>query len=240
MPTKTPADWEQLIRQLRESRKTGAQIAAALKLPRSTVARVLGRLGLSRLPPLEPPPPIQRYEWPDPGDLLHIDIKKLARFRKPGHRVTNDRTDNNRKVGWELVYVCIDDATRVAYVEVLPDEKNVSSVAFLQRAVAWFSAQGIKTRRVMTDNGTCFKNAFSAVCSALGARHIKTRPYTPRTNGKAERFIQTMLREWAYVRPYRSSDFRNAVLSRWLLFYNRQRLHGSLGMTPLDRLRSAA
>ena len=239
-PTKTSPEREELISRLRDCRKTGAQIAADLRMPRSTVASVLKRLGKSRLPPLEEPPPVVRYEWAEPGDMLHIDVKKLARFKKPGHRVTGIRQGQAKGVGWEYVYVCVDDASRVAYVEVLADERGPTAAGFLRRAVAWYRTRGVIVLRAMTDNGCNFKKVFGAACVKLGIKHIKTRPYTPRTNGKAERFIQTMLREWAYARSYRSSARRRAALEPWLRYYNHRRSHGSLGTTPYARLRSAA
>jgi len=240
IPGRTPRELEPVIRELRGYRKTGAQIAAALGLPRTTVANVLKRLGLSRLPPVEPVPKVVRYEWPEPGDMVHLDVKRLARFSRPGHRVTGDRSHESRGAGWEFVFVCVDDASRVAYVEVLPRERGPVAAGFLRRAAAWFAARGVTIRRVLTDNGCCFKRIFTQACIALGARHMRTRPYTPRTNGKAERFIQTMLREWAYVRSYRSSLRRREALPAWLRYYNLHRAHGSLGSTPIARLRRAA
>jgi len=240
MPRRTPRELEQLIRELREFRKTGAQIAAALGIPRTTVANVLKRLGLSRLPPAEPAPKIVRYEWPEPGDMVHIDVKKLARFSRPGHRVTGDRSHQPRGKGWEFVFVCVDDASRVAYVEVLSQERGPVAAGFLRRATAWFAARGVTIRRVLTDNGCCFKRVFTQACIGLGAKHLRTKPYTPRTNGKAERFIQTMLREWAYARTYRNSTRRRQALPAWLRYYNLHRAHGSLGTTPIARLRRAA
>lgn len=240
MPRRTPPDLERVIRELRGLRKTGAQIAAALNMPRTTVANVLKRLGLSRLPPVEAPPKIVRYEWPEPGDMVHIDVKKLARFTKPGHRITGDRTHQPRGKGWEYVFVCVDDASRTAYVEVLPHERGPLAAAYLRRAAAWFAARGVVIRRVLTDNGCCFKHVFTQACLRLGARHLRTKPYTPRTNGKAERFIQTLLREWAYARSYRSSARRRDALPAWVRYYNLHRAHGSLGATPMARLRRAA
>lgn len=237
---RTPRELEPVIRELRGYRKTGAQIAVALGLPRTTVANVLKRLGLSRLPPVEPAPKIVRYEWPEPGDMVHLDVKRLARFHRPGHRVTGDRSSESRGAGWEFVFVCVDDASRVAYVEVLPRERGPVAAGFLRRAAAWFADRGVVIRRVLTDNGCCFKRIFTQACIRLGAKHLRTRPYTPRTNGKAERFIQTMLREWAYVRSYRSSARRRQALPAWLRYYNLHRAHGSLGSTPIARLRRAA
>jgi transposase InsO family protein len=196
----------QLVLQLRQSRKTILQIAQELKLDRSRVARVRRRHGLSRLRALEPVQPVRRYEWARPGDMLHLDVKKLVRVRGLGHRVTGIRTHTNKGIGWEYVHVCIDDATRVAFVEVLENERGPTTAGFLERAVAFFRDLGIRTRRVLTDNGPGYlSKAFSQACARSRARHRRTRPYTPRTNGKAERFIQSLLRECAYARPYESS-----------------------------------
>jgi transposase InsO family protein len=221
---------------------TGAQIAKRLKIPRSTVARVLKRHGLERLKYLDPPIPIRRYEKRRPGELIHLDVKKLGRFRVAGHRVTGVRNDLSAGCGWEFVHVCIDDFTRLAYVEILADEKGTTCVAFLRRAVAWFAGHGVRVRRVMTDNGSGYiAKDFAAAVAAIRAKHIRTRPYTPRTNGKAERFIQTLLREWAYVRPYTSSARRRVALVPWLRRYNERRPHGGIGgAPPISRLQEAA
>ncbi len=227
---------------LRRDRRTGQQIAAEVGVSTATVSRVLRRLGLNRLKALDPAPPIRRYERDTPGELLHIDIKKLGRFERPGHRVTGDRTahSNSRGVGWEYVHVCIDDASRVAFVQILPDEKKHSAVAFLNAAVAYYQGLGISVERVMTDNGSCYKSHdFRDACKGLGLKHIRTRPYTPKTNGKAERFIQTALRESAYARACSNSGQRGVELLLWLHSYNWHRPHGSLKyMTPIGRLRS--
>jgi transposase InsO family protein len=168
--------------------------------------------------------PACRYERARPGDLLHLDVKKLACFDKPGHRVTRTRRGQNDGVGWEFVHVCIDDHARLAYVEVLDDEAGDSCARFLARAVVWFARHGICVRRVMTDNGTGYRShLFRQACHALGLRHLRTRPYTPKTNGKAERFIKTMLEDWAYAVPYRSSSNRRRQLPVWLHHYNHQR-----------------
>ena len=237
-PRSTPHAWRELILELRRSRMTGAQIAARLKLRRSTVARVLQRAGLARLRSLEPPEPVVRYEWQRPGDLLHLDVKKLGRFRRPGHRVHGDRQRCSPEAGWEYVHVAIDDYSRVAYVEILPNELGITTAAFLQRALSWFQGQGIRVRRILSDNGSPYvSNAFRATCAADQVRHLRTRAYRPQTNGKAERFIQTLLREWAYIRPYPTSSRRRAALPRWLQRYNRRRPHGSLhGLPPFSRL----
>ncbi len=237
----TPAAVVKRIEMLRRDRRTGQQIAAELGVSTATVSRVLRRLGLNSLKALEPAEPIRRYERDNPGELLHIDIKKLGRFERPGHRVTGDRTahSSSRGVGWEYVHVCIDDASRVAFVQILPDEKKHSAVAFLNAAVAYYQSLAISVERVMTDNGSCYKSHdFRDACKDLGLKHIRTRPYTPKTNGKAERFIQTALREWAYARAYPNSDQRGVELLLWLHRYNWHRSHGSLKyMTPISRLR---
>ena len=196
-----------IARLRREYRMTGEEIALRLRLPRSTVASHLRRLGLGRLAALEPSAPAWRYSRARAGELVHLDIKKLARFRRIGHRITGDRRQGSEGAGWEFVHVAVDDASRLAYVEVLPDEKRQSVTGFLVRALRWFKRQGVRVERVMTDNGSGYvSRLFRKVCRLLRLRHIRTRPYTPKTNGKAERFIQTLLREWAYALPYRSSD----------------------------------
>jgi transposase InsO family protein len=217
---------------------SGAEIATALSLPRSTVAGILARAGLGRLPRLEPPEPPNRYQRRHPGELLHIDVKRLGRIERPGHRVHGDRRTRARGAGWECVHVAIDDATRLAYVEVLADERAQRVVGFLERAVAWFAAHGIRVERVMTDNGPGYRSgAHAAACRALGLGHILTRPYRPRTNGKAERFIRTLVEGWAYGRIFRDSRERCLALPGWLAFYNRQRPHGGLGgQAPYERL----
>ena len=183
--------------------------------------------------PLEPPEPPNRYERKRPGELLHIDVKKLGRIGRPGHRVNGDRTTRSRGVGWEFIHICIDDATRLAYVEVLEDEKATTAVGFLRRAVAHFRAYGITVERVMTDNGSCYRAAIHAIaCRALRIKHLRTRPYRPRTNGKAERFIRTMLNGWAYGAIYRSSHERTRALDGWLWHYNHRRRHSALGHQP--------
>jgi len=220
---------------LRRQRFTGAQIAAETGLSPATVSRILKRHGLNRLKHLEPAEPVRRYERETPGELIHIDIKKLGRFDRPGHRVTGDRTgqSNSRGIGWEYVHVCIDDHSRVAFSRILPDERKESAVAFLEAAVAYYRHLGIKPERVMTDNGACYKSgAFAKACRNLGIKHIRTKPYTPKTNGKAERFIQTALREWAYARTYPSSAQRASHLPDWLHRYNWHRPHGSLNAKP--------
>lgn len=242
-PTQIPAEWQKLVVELRRLRMTGAAIAKKLRIPRSTVARILKRHGLERLKKLDPVIPIRRYERSKPGELVHLDIKKLGRVAGIGHRITGVRThDRKGKKGWEFVHVCIDDYSRLAYVEVLPNERAESSIAFLYRAAAWLRSQGITVERVMTDNGSGYvSKSFRAAVAELRARHIRTRPYTPRTNGKAERFIQTLLREWAYARPFTSSYRRRAALPAWLRRYNERRPHAGIGgAAPITRLRSAA
>lgn len=236
----TPPEVQERIITLRRQRFTGQQIARDAKVSPATVSRVLRRARLSRIRDLEPPEPVRRYERDHPGDMIHIDIKRLGRFETPGHRVTGDRTgqSNGRGVGWEFVHVCIDDASRIAFSQILPDEKATSAVAFLKAAIDYYAGLGVPVTRVMTDNGSCYKAfAFRDACKALGLRHIRTKPYTPKTNGKAERFIQTALREWAYARKYQSSERRAAELPFWLHRYNWHRPHGGIKLqTPISRL----
>lgn len=235
----TPPSLVERVEILRRQRFTGARIAKETGLSPATVSRVLRRLGLNRLKALEPAEPVRRYEREHPGELIHIDIKKLGKIDGIGHRITGDRRgQSNRRsrgegLGWEFVHVCIDDASRVAFVQVMKDEKKNSAIAFLKAAVAYYATLGVKVQRVMTDNGSCYRSfAFARVCRRLGLRHIRTKPYTPKTNGKAERFIQTALREWAYARAYQHSDQRTAELPRWLHGYNWHRPHGSIGAKP--------
>ena len=230
VPGRTPVSTESVIEQLRRLRWTSTRIAAELGLPTSTVCAVLARLGLNRLSRLEPPEPPNRYCRRHPGELIHIDIKKLGRFRIPGHRVTGRGQGRNHGVGWEYCHVAIDDTSRLAYVEILDNEQAPTCADFLRRAVAWFAAHGINVQRVMTDNGAGYKSHLHAATVAqLGLRHIRTRPHRPRTNGKAERFIQTMLREWAYAVAYSNDWHRRRALLPWLEYYNYQRPHGALG-----------
>jgi transposase InsO family protein len=228
--SKLPAPWLAMIARLRrEYRMTGEEIALRLRLPRSTVAGHLAGLGLGRLAALQPSSPARRYSRARAGELVHLDVKKLARFRRIGHRITGNRRGQSEGAGWEFVHVAVDDASRLAYVEVLPDEKRQSVTGFLVRALRWFKRQGIRVERVMTDNGSGYvSRLFRKACRMLRLRHLRTRPYTPKTNGKAERFIQTLLREWAYALPYRSSQTRAADLPRWLRHYNQERPHASL------------
>lgn len=215
---------------------TAAAIAERLGLARATVARWLARHGLGRLSALDPAPPVRRYQRERPGELIHPDIKKLGRFDRPGHRRTGTRNGcRNRGAGSDFVHVAVDDATRLAYVEVLPDERKESATAFLARALTWFAARGITVERVMTDNGACDRSRmFAGYLRHRAIRHIRTRPYTPKTNGKAERFIQTLQREWAYGATYASSNARNRDLPRWLDWFNTSRPHSALNRrTPL-------
>jgi transposase InsO family protein len=223
------------IETLRRQRLTGKAIAGETGVSTATVSRVLKRLGLNRLRALEPVEPPRRYQRDRPGELIHIDIKKLGKFKKIGHRITGDRTgqSNNRGVGWEFVHVAIDDASRIAFSRVMKTERRGCAIAFLKAAVAYYASLGITAERVMTDNGSCYKAfAFRRACKRLGLRHIRTRPYTPRTNGKAERFIQTALREWAYARAYDTSRQRAAELPYWMHRYNWHRPHASIGSVP--------
>ena len=233
---------ERRIARLRDQRQTGAQIAAALDLPRSTVGDVLRRLGRGRLPPVVPRPPVVRYEREHPGELLHIDAKKLGKIGRVGHRIHGDRARRTRGLGWECLHVAIDDASRVAYAELLPDESAASAVGFLQRAVAWLGDLGVRVERVMTDNAFCYtQRQYAQALATLGIAHRRTRPYTPRTNGKAERFIQTALREWAYAKPYRSSASRAGALRPFLTHYNTKRPHTAHHhRPPCTRARAAA
>ena len=236
----TPAAIVRQVEVLRRQRFTGKHIAADLGVSPATVSRILRRLGLNRMRDLEPAEPVRRYEREHPGDMIHIDIKKLGRFDKVGHRITGDRTgqSNSRGVGWEFVHVCIDDHSRVAFSQIKPDEKADSAVPFLKAAVAYYKSLGITVTRVMTDNGSCYKAfAFRDACRDLGLKHIRTKPYTPKTNGKAERFIQTALREWAYALAYPTSDHRADQLPVWLHRYNWHRPHGGIkSQTPISRL----
>lgn len=229
-----------IVRLRREHRLTGADIARRLNLKRATVAGWLTRLGMGRLKLIEPKAPVVRYERQRAGELIHIDTKKLGRFARPGHRVTGDRTGQSsaRGAGYDAVHVAIDDATRLAYVEILPDEKRASAIGFLIRTLRFYRSHGVKVERVMTDNGSAYKShRFRKALRLLKIKHIRTRPYTPRTNGKAERFIQTLLREWAYVKAYPSSRHRNAALPAFIDRYNRQRPHASLaGRSPAEAL----
>lgn len=228
------------IERLRRLRQTGPVIARSLGVARSTVGLVLRRLGLSRLALLEPKPPVVRYQRDRPGELIHIDTKKLGRIKGVGHRITGHHAGMHRSrgIGWEVLHVAIDDASRLAYTELLPDEKKESACAFLDRALGFFKAHGAIVERVMTDNGSAYRShLFRKHLAGNGIRHIRTRPYTPRTNGKAERFIQTSLREWAYNRPFETSDDRRRAMAPWIDAYNTTRPHSALNhQTPWTRL----
>jgi transposase InsO family protein len=236
-PRRLPLEVTAAIERLRRQRLSGQQIARRLQRPCSTVGLVLRRLGLGRLAALEPRPPVIRYQRASPGELVHIDTKKLGRIDGIGHRITGDRRDTRRGAGWEILHVAIDDAARLAYSEI-PDERKASAIAFLDRALAWFARHRVRIERVMTDNGSAYRShAFRRACADAGLRHLRTRPYTPRTNGKAERFIQTCLREWAYARPYASSSERSHAIDPWLHHYNHHRPHAGLSAaTPAARL----
>lgn len=228
-----PAEWTQIILYLRHFRQPARLIGGELGIARSTVSAVLARHGVGAHRALEPVRPVCRYERRRPGDLLHVDIKRLARFWRPGHRVTGSRAGQSCGAGYEFVHVAIDDHSRIAFAQILPDERSATCVAFLRRACAWFATQGIVVRRVLTDNGTGYRaHHFRQACQALRVRHLRTKPRTPQTNGKAERFIQSMLREWAYGRAWQDSRTRSAQLQHWLKFYNGHRPHASLGYQP--------
>lgn len=232
-PRTTSSELASRVERLRHERWTGVRIAQATGLSRATVSRILTRLKLNTMRLLEPQVPIVRYERAAPGDLLHIDIKKLARIAKPGHRITGNPQDETRGAGWEFLYVAIDDHSRIAFTAMLPDEKAASSCRFLRQAVAYFARLGIPVRRVMTDNGPCFyAQRFAQTCRELQLKHVRTRIYTPRTNGKAERFIQTAIREWAYARLYQNSADRLSHLAPWTHLYNWHRPHASLNQKP--------
>ena len=249
-PSRLPADRVAAIEKLRRVRMTAAEIAEILEMALSTVSRWLKRIGLGRLSRLEPPEPPNRYERGRAGELVHVDVKKLGRIQVPGHRVTGNRRQHARRTrignqgrklgtaGWEFVHVCVDDATRLAYAEVLPDERGATAAGFLRRACEWFRSLGIGVERVMSDNGACYRSGVhGALCRELELRHIFTRPYRPRTNGKAERFIQTLTRRWAHGAIYGSSSERTDALPGWLDHYNYRRGHGSLAKrTPAARL----
>jgi transposase InsO family protein len=240
-PHRLPPERVAEIERLRRQRMSSPAIARQLGIPISTVTSVLRRLGLNRLKALEPPQPILRYERERPGELLHLDTKKLGRIGGLGHRITGRRTgviNRHPGIGWEYLHVCVDDASRLAYTEILADERKESAVAFLGRALVWFARYGVSVERVMTDNGNCYRSdLFRQACNDAGIRHLRTKPYTPRTNGKAERFIQTVLRECAYARPFHSSPERADALPRWTHAYNVHRPHTALtGKPPISRL----
>jgi transposase InsO family protein len=242
IPHRTPRRLVEAIRILRRLRMTAAEIAELLDMALSTVSLWLRRIGLgrrSRLDPIEPP---NRYERRHAGELVHVDVKKLGRILRPGHRVTGDRSSRKLKrfghqvlgvAGWEFVHVMVDDHSRLAYVEVLSDERGATAAGFLRRGIGWFAERGVKVERVLSDNGSCYRSHWHAdACRELGLRPMFTRPYRPRTNGKAERFIQTLVNEWAYAQVFGTSAERTAALPRWLEHYNFRRPHGSLGHKP--------
>jgi len=239
-PRRTSPERTAQIEALRRQRMSGPQIARTLGMARSTVGVLLRRLGLGRLSALEPKPAIIRYERAAPGELIHIDIKSLGKIDGVGHRITGDRTgqSRNRGIGWDHLHVAIDDASRLAYTEILPSLGQEDATGFLRRALAWYARQGVAVQRVMTDNGSAYRSRlFAKALQDAGAKHIRTRPYTPRTNGKAERFIQTSLREWAYAKPYQSSDQRTAAIGPWTDSYNLNRPHSAIGhQPPIKRL----
>ncbi len=237
-PHGTPAEQVAAIEGLRRQRMSGPAIARKLSMPRSTVGAILRRLRLGRLAALDVKPAPVRYERERPGELIHIDTKKLGRIDGVGHRIHGDHSRRARKIGWEHLHVAVDDASRLAYTELLPDERKQSACAFLTRALAFFTAHGISVERVMSDNGSAYRShLFKSLLADAGLRHIRTRPYTPRTNGKAERFIQTSLREWAYANAYISSAERSQAMQPWITAYNHSRPHSALaGRPPISRL----
>ncbi|CAN7375802.1 IS481 family transposase [Phenylobacterium sp. LjRoot225] len=238
-PRRTSQPRVMQIEQLRRQRMTGPAIAQALGMARSTVGVILRRLGLGKLTALEPRPEVIRYERSRPGEMIHLDIKKLGRFDVEGHRITGDRRKGaSRGAGWDFLHVCVDDASRLAYTEILPSERKEDTTAFLERALAWLARHGVTVERVMTDNGSAYRSKlFAKALQTAGARHVRTRPYTPRTNGKAERFIQTSLREWAYAKPYGSSAERSKAVGPWTDSYNLTRPHSGIkGFTPWQRV----
>ena len=226
------------IIELRRRRLTQARIAASLGLSKSTVSRVLTRAGLSKLSDLEPSAPVVRYEHAAPGDLLHIDTKKLGRIERMSHRITGDRRHSVDGAGWEFLFVAIDDHARIGFTDMYPDERKASAVQFLHNTVAYFHSLGVRIRRLLTDNGSAFRSkAFARACRRLRIKHSFTRPYRPQTNGKAERFIQSALREWAYGIPYNHSSERTDMLDRWTHHYNWHRPHQGIGgLAPISRL----
>jgi transposase InsO family protein len=226
-----------VIAALRRLRFTAPEIAETLAMPLSTVSGILQRIGMGRLGRLGLEP-AERYERERPGELIHIDVKKLGRIARPGHRVLGRQSAGGHhrrryEQGWEFVHIAIDDCTRLAYVEVLPDEKATTAIAFLARAIAFYRRHGITVERLITDNGAAYRSTVHAIaCRAMGIGHLRTRPYRPQTNGKAERFIRTLLGGWAYGALYRTSTERTAALDGWLDYYNHQRRHAALGHKP--------
>ena len=218
---------------LRKARRPIRTIAETLGCAYATVRRFAARRGISRLPAMELPPPVIRYERERPGEMLHLDTKKLGRIERVGHRITGDPRDHTRGAGWEVLHLAVDDHSRLAYTEVLADERKATTTGFLERALGWFSEHGVHVERVMTDNGVSYRSKpFAAALAQHDIRHIFTKPYTPRTNGKAERFVQTALREWAYAYAYSHSNERTAFLPRWQHHYNHHRRHSAIGYQP--------
>jgi transposase InsO family protein len=242
IPHRTPTDRVETIEKLRKLFMTAAEIADVLGMALSTVSAVLKRIGLGKRSRLEPPEPSNRYERKRPGELVHLDVKKLGRIAGAGHRMIGSRKSQNKErrakrrvgaLGWEFVHVAVDDATRLAYAEVLPDERGETAAGFLRRAVTWFAQFAIEVAWILSDNGACYRSdAHALACRELGIRRLFTQPYRPRTNGKAERFIQTLVNRWAYGALYGSSAERAAALPGWLTHYNFRRRHGSLGHKP--------
>jgi len=238
-PKRLSPEREDAIEQLRRRRLSGPAIARRLGHPVSTVGVVLRRRHLGRLSALDPKPPVLRYERERPGELIHIDIKKLGRIDGIGHRITGDRTgQSNRRavgrgLGWEYLHVAIDDRSRLAFTQMLPSERKEDATTFLETSLVWFASHGVTVQQVMTDNGSAYKSRmFAAALQAQGVAHKRTRPYTPKTNGKAERFIQSSIREWAYAKPFTSSAERNDAMHPWLHDYNTARPHAALGGKP--------
>jgi transposase InsO family protein len=232
-PTRTPEAVIAAVVAARHRRQTAWTIAVALQRPRSTVARILRQVGLNRLAALDPPTPIQRYERTRPGELVHLDIKPLARILRAGHRIHGDRRQRVEGAGYEYVHVAVDDYSRAAYVEVLPAQSGPTTAGFLRRTIGWFAQRGVRVARILTDNGSAYRSeVFQTVARGFTLKLKRTRPYRPQTNGKAERFIQTLLREWAYVRSYAHSSKRTRALRSWLRRYNTARPHSALGYHP--------
>lgn len=232
-PRRTSPRLRARILAARYERRSAWAIAVRLQVPRSTVAAILARAGLNRLSRLTAPPVITRYEWSRPGELVHLDVKPLARIAGVGHRIHGDRRTRVKGIGWEYAHVAVDDHSRAAYVEVLPDQRGATTAGFLARTVAWFARHGVRMTRILTDNGGGYRSeAFAAVAVRHRLRLKRTRPYRPQTNGKAERFIQTLIREWAYARPYVSSARRTRALASWVRTYNRARPHAALNYQP--------